>query len=78
MTLSTKDSAKLLEQLKSGFKPTINWNKYQLKGTVQTQNQYLDYLIDLSLQGVNRLENIAYWKSYARYFLNFRNKRLQR
>ena len=29
MTLSTWDNARLLEQLKSGFKRTINWNKYQ-------------------------------------------------
>ena len=28
VTLSTQDSAKLLEQLKSGFKRTIEWNKY--------------------------------------------------
>ena len=28
-TLSTQDNTKLLEQLKSGFKRTINWNKYQ-------------------------------------------------
>ena len=27
--LSTQDNAKLLQQLKSGFKKTINWNKYQ-------------------------------------------------
>ena len=27
VTLSTQDNAKLLEQLKSGFKKTINWNK---------------------------------------------------
>ena len=27
--LSTEDNAKLLEQLKSGFKKTTNWNKYQ-------------------------------------------------
>ena len=25
-----KDNAKLLKQLKSGFKRTIDWNKYQL------------------------------------------------
>ena len=25
----TQDNAKLLQQLKSGFKRTINWNKYQ-------------------------------------------------
>ena len=28
VTLSTQDSEKLLGQLKSGFKRTINWNKY--------------------------------------------------
>ena len=27
VTLSTQDNAKLLRQLKSGFKRTINWNK---------------------------------------------------
>ena len=31
VTLSTQDKAKLLQQLKSGFKRTINWNKYQTK-----------------------------------------------
>ena len=31
VSLSTQDNAKLLEQLKSGFKRTINWNKYQSK-----------------------------------------------
>ena len=29
VTLSTQDNAKLLQQLKSGFKRIINWNKYQ-------------------------------------------------
>ena len=29
--LSTQNSAKLLQQLKSGFKRTINWNKYESK-----------------------------------------------
>ena len=27
VTLSTQDNAKLLPQIKSGFKRTINWNK---------------------------------------------------
>ena len=27
--LSTQDNAKLFQQLKSGFKRIINWNKYQ-------------------------------------------------
>ena len=29
VTLSTQDNAKLLQLLKSGFKRTINWNKYE-------------------------------------------------
>ena len=33
VTLSTQDNAKLLEQFKSGFKRTINWNKYEPKAT---------------------------------------------
>ena len=28
VTLSTQDNAKLLEQLRSNFKGTVNWNKY--------------------------------------------------
>ena len=55
VTLSTQDNAKLLEQLKSGFKRTINWNKYQPKVSPERQNQYLFFLIDPSVQGVNGL-----------------------
>ena len=43
-----------MQELKS--KRTINSNKYQSKTTTQNAlNQYLDYLIDPSFQGVNRL-----------------------
>ena len=31
VTLSTQGNVKLLQQLKSGFKRTINWNKYESK-----------------------------------------------
>ena len=40
VTLSTQENAKLLEQLKSGFKRTINWNKYQAKVSTERPNQY--------------------------------------
>ena len=43
--LSTQDNTKLLKQLKSGFKFTVNWNKFQSKVTTEARNQYLDYLI---------------------------------
>ena len=73
VTLSTQENAKLLEQLKSGFKRTINWNKYQAKVSTERPNQYLDFLIDQSLQGVNRLfvlpfEDEAQRTSYKRYY----------
>ena len=47
--------SKLLEQLKSSFKRTINWNKYEPKVTLQQRNRYLDFLISPSFNGVNRL-----------------------
>ena len=40
VTLSTQDNAKLLEQLKSVFKRTINWNKYQSRILTERKNQY--------------------------------------
>ena len=49
VTLPTQDNAKLLQQLRSGFKRTINWNKYQSKITTQVVNWSLDYLIDPSV-----------------------------
>ena len=42
VTLSAQDNLKLLEQLKSGFKRTINWSKCQPKVSTERQNQYLD------------------------------------
>ena len=74
VTLATQDNAKLPEQLKSGFKRTINWNKYQAKVSTERVNQYLDYLIDPSFQGVRRLfvlpfENEAQRTSEKRYYI---------
>ena len=43
VTLSTQHNARLLKQLKSGFKRKINWKEYQPKFSTQTQNQYLDF-----------------------------------
>ena len=55
VTLSTQNNAKLLKQLRSGFKRAISCHKYQSKISTERQNQYLNYLIDPSFQGVNRL-----------------------
>ena len=46
VTLSTKENAKLLQQLKSGFKRVINWNKYLSKPELLRQNPNLNYLIE--------------------------------
>ena len=54
VTLSAQDNAKLLEQLQSGFKRTVNWNKCQFKKN-PAQNRYLDFLINPSFQTANRL-----------------------
>ena len=55
ITLSTQENIKLLKELDSGFKRTINWKKYLVKTTNQAWNRYLDYLNDLRFQGINRL-----------------------
>ena len=74
VTLSTQANAKLLQQLKSGFKRTINWNKYHSKTEpLNAPNPYLDYLINPSLHGVNRLfvlpfnannNRVGHWRYY--------------
>ena len=45
-TLSTQNDNKLLQQLKTGFKRTIKWNKYRSEMTIQVKNNNLNYLID--------------------------------
>ena len=54
LTLSKENDKKLLEQLKSGFKRTVKWNKYRSQMTVQSNNNNLNYLIDPTLTRVNR------------------------
>ena len=55
VSLSTKDDNKFLEQLKSGFKRTVKWNKYKLQMTIQTNNNNLNYLNDPTFAKFNRL-----------------------
>ena len=55
VTLSTENDKKLLEQLRTGFKRTIKWNKYRSEMTNQTKNNNLNYLIDPTFTKVNRL-----------------------
>ena len=79
VTLSTKDNEKLLQQLKSGFKKTISWNKYESSINMNqsktfAQNRYLNYLINPSFQGANRLFVLAFENengrtSHSTYYL---------
>ena len=55
ITLSNENDTKLLEQLKTGFKRTIKWNKYRSQMTVQSQNNNLNYSVDPTFNNVNRL-----------------------
>ena len=55
VTLSKEDGKKLLEQLKSGFRRTVKWNKYISQMTVQPQNNNLTCLTDPTLNKVSRL-----------------------
>ena len=73
-TLSTQENTKLFQQLKSGFKRVINWNKYSSKPELLTQDQNLNHLVEPSFQGVNRLfalafENDKQRTSHSGYYL---------
>ena len=75
--LSKENDIKLLEQLKSGFKRTIKWNKYRSQMTVQPQNNHLNYSIDPTFTNVNRLFILSFARnnntdsrySYSNYYV---------
>ena len=74
VTLSTQENTKFFQQLKSGFKRVINWNKYLSKPELLAQNQNLNHLVEPSFQGVNRLfvlafENDNHRTIHDRYYL---------
>ena len=74
VTLSTQDNAKLLPQLKFGFKRTITWNKYLAKPELLAQNANSNHLVEPSFEGINRLfvlafENDAQRASNKRYYI---------
>ena len=69
VTLSTQDNSKLLQQLKSGFKRVISWNKYLSKPELLAQNPNLNHLVKPSFQGVNRLLALAFENDYSGCYL---------
>ena len=73
-TLSTKDNEKLLQKLGPGFERVINWNKYLSRPELLAQNPNLNYLIEPSFQGVNKVfvlafENDAQRKVHSGFYL---------
>ena len=74
VTLSAENDNKLLEQLKTGFKRTIKWNKYRSEMSNQTKNNNLNYLIDSLFTNLNILcvltfENEDDRTSFSKYYL---------
>ena len=74
VTLSAENDSKLLEQLKSGFRITIKWNKYMSQMSNRNKNNNLTYLIDHTFSNVNRLfvlsfENEDDRTSYYKYYV---------
>ena len=66
VTLSIQDNAKLLPQLKSDFKRTLNWNKYLAKPELLRRNPNLNHLVEPSFQAVNRRFALAFEKDAQR------------
>ena len=66
VTLSTQENATYLQQLKSGFKRVIKWNKYLSKPELLAQNQNLNHLVEPSFQGVNILFVLAFSNDISR------------
>ena len=72
-----KNEIKLLEQLKTGFKRTIKWNKYKSQMSIQPQNNNINYLIDPTFTSVNRLFVLSFPRnnntdtrySFSNYYL---------
>ena len=64
VTLSKENDKKLLEQLKSGFKRTVKWNKYRSQMTAQPQKNNLNYLNDPTFTSVNRLFVLSFAKIF--------------
>ena len=64
----------LLEQLKSGLKKTIKWNKYRSEMTNQTKTNHINHLIDPTFIKANRLfvlllQNEEDRTSFSKYYV---------
>ena len=74
VTLLAENDNKLFQQLKSGFRITIKWNKYMSQMSNRNKNNNLNYLIDTTFSNINRLfvlsfENEDDRTSYCKYYM---------
>ena len=87
VTLSKEHNKKLLEQLKSGFKRTVKWNKYRSQMNNQGNSNNLNYLVDPTFIKVNKLFVLPFERiqennvkkdhrdSFSRYYVPKRGKK---
>ena len=74
VTLLAENDKKLLEQLRTGFKRTIKWNKHRSDMNNQNKNKKINYLINPTFTKVNRLfvlsfENENDRTSFSKYYV---------
>ena len=72
VTLSAENDNKLLDQLKTGFKRTIKWNKYRSEMSNQARNNNLNCLLDPTFTTVNSKPYFLKMKmivSFSKYYV---------
>ena len=77
VTLSAENDNKILEQLKTGFKRTIKWNKYTSEMSNHTKHNNLTYLIDPAFTNVNRLFVLSFENETDRTSQNIMYQKLK-
>ena len=70
VTLSAKNDNKISEQLETGFKTTIKWNKYRSEMTTQTKTNNLNSLIDPIFNKANRLFVLSFENEDDRFSIS--------
>ena len=75
VTLSAENDNKILEQIKTGFKRTIKWNKYRFEMSNQTKNNNLNYLIDptFTIYPTSNIQYLFYHLKMKLIELRFQN-----
>ena len=66
VTLSTQESTKLLQQLKSEFTRKINWNNQSI--LTERPNEYLDCLINTSFEGIDKIFALSFGQNIMGIF----------